>query len=204
MVDADNVTPAAVNDGWPRPWRARNLVLGALLVALVGVLASSGPPVLRIIQQRDTTITTPAQVAGLRLDQRDDAKQTAEYVRDAVATAATLTTSVGAVYADQNAATRSVIFVGGTALIWSPERALDDLFKLVSDDTGGVRDVHDVQPGSLGGLMRCGITVTQDGDMPVCGWADHGCVAVALFPNRGVDEAERLLREMRTAIQHRN
>jgi len=33
--------------------------------------------------------------------------------------------------------------------------------------------------------------------MTVCGWADHGSIAVALFPGRTLDEAADLMRQMR-------
>jgi hypothetical protein len=88
-------------------------------------------------------------------------------------------------------------------VFWTPSRALDDVFQLITDDTGGVQGVREIDAGPLGGTMRCGTTATPDGDMPVCGWADHGCVAVALFPGRGVDEAAKLIGQMRPAIQHR-
>ena len=43
-----------------------------------------------------------------------------------------------------------------------------------------------------------------EGDLAVCGWADHGSVALALFPGRGVDEAGALMREIREETQSRD
>jgi hypothetical protein len=40
--------------------------------------------------------------------------------------------------------------------------------------------------------------------MTVCGWADHGSLAVAMFPGRGIDESAGLLRKMRDAMQRRD
>jgi hypothetical protein len=207
MVDADAPVTEVVPDQPPgsRPIRRIALIGVAGLAAVllvIGILY--GPTMWQVFQQRNTTISTPTQVAGLELDQSDDAKSTAEYIRDAVATSTSLSKSVGGVYTTPGDKTHSVMLVGGSATLWSPDDVLNDVFKLITDDTGGVRDVRDIPPGELGGVMRCGTTATQDGDMPVCGWADHGCLAVALFPGRTLDDAEKLMREFRPAVQRRN
>lgn len=174
-------------------------------VALLGSAVVYGPTFVRVQQQRGTKVETPPQVGALSMDTSEDAKSTAEYIRDAIDTQVNLDTSVGAIYKDQagESATRSVILVAGTGRIYKPEDSLGTAFKAVADESGGVRDVHDADPGPLGGVLRCGVTSTQDGDLPVCGWADYGSVAVALFPGRPVAEAEKTLRELRTAVEHR-
>ena len=35
------------------------------------------------------------------------------------------------------------------------------------------------------------------------GWADYGSLAMAMFPERDIDESARLMRDLRSAIQHR-
>jgi hypothetical protein len=64
--------------------------------------------------------------------------------------------------------------------------------------------VHGVEAGSLGGTMQCGTTASTDGDISVCGWADHGSLAVALFPGRTEDESAALMRTFRDAAQKRD
>jgi hypothetical protein len=114
--------------------------------------------------------------------------------------------TVGAVYTDPRDAGRGVLFFGGTGLQVTPERHLDQAFTLLNDDSGTVTGLHEVSAGSLGGLMKCGTTTgTADaGAMAVCGWADNGSLAVALFPGRTVDEASQLMRELRAGIEHRS
>jgi hypothetical protein len=183
--------------------RLRNVLLIVLALVLIAVGVFFGPTVLRVFQQRNTTVAAPAEVAGLRQDTGDSAATTAEYIRDAVAAAVDLDESVGVVYTDGSSSSRSVMFVGGTGHIWRPGDTLSDVFKLITDDTGGVSAVRSVPAGGLGGVMRCGTTTTDDGDMAVCGWADNGSVAVALFPGRGVEESAKLFRQMRAAMQNR-
>jgi hypothetical protein len=109
--------------------------------------------------------------------------------------------TVGAVYTD--AAGQNILFFGGTTLFWTPDADLDTAFKLISDNEGAVRDIREVPAGSLGGTMKCGVTASDDGDMPVCGWADHGSLALAMFPGRQLPDAAPLLIDIREATQKR-
>jgi hypothetical protein len=95
------------------------------------------------------------------------------------------------------------MFFSPAAPVWRPAKALDAAFGLVADDQGAVTGVHSVAAGALGGTMECGTTRTDDGEMPVCGWADHGSVAMAMFPQRSESEAAGVLREIRKSAQTR-
>ena len=66
-------------------------------------------------------MSTPAQVGGFSLGLRlTDAKNTAEYMRDAIAAEVNLDKSVGAIY--KRPRRRRVILVAGTGRIWKPEQ----------------------------------------------------------------------------------
>ena len=185
------------------PSRRKVIVLStALLVGLVGA-ATFGTAGWRIAQQRDATLETPARVAGLTLDNSERARETADYLETGFAADIRLDESIGAVYADPGAPDRSVLLFGGTTLIWQPERDLDRLFELVSDDQSTVTNLTEVPAGTLGGVMKCGGTSAPEGELVVCGWADHGSVALAMFPDRTVNESAELLREIREGIQTR-
>ncbi|GAA2625693.1 hypothetical protein GCM10010399_66460 [Dactylosporangium fulvum] len=172
-------------------------------VAAVALLVSGavyGPTVVRVIQQSDTKVQSRDQVGAFTLDKSDDATSTAEYIRDAVATEVNLDQSVGLIYKDQ---ANSVILVAGTARIWKPEASLKSAFDVMTDNSGGVSDIRDMDAGDLGGLMRCGVTKTQDEDFPVCGWADNGSVGIALLPGQQLPDAHKVTLELRNAIEHR-
>lgn len=193
---AETPTPA-------RPLLRRRPVLISASIAAAAVLISGaiyGPTVVRVLDQSGTTIKSPDKVGAFTLDTSDDAKSTAEYIRDAIATEVSLDSSVGLIYRDRST---SAILVAGTARVWRPDRSLQSAFDVVSDDNGGVQNLHDVDGGALGGTVRCGTTKTQDGDMSVCGWADNGSIGVALFPGRSVPDAAKALLELRTAVEHR-
>lgn len=201
-----DVTPGRwqVDDVRQPPSRRRIVLLASALVAGLAGAAILGTAGWRVAQQKDATLQTPARVAGLTRDDSERARTTADYLRTAFAAGIDVDKSIGAVYADPANAQRSVLLFGGTTLLWSPERDLDTLFDLVSDDSGAVIGLHEVSAGGLGGVMKCGTTASQDGEIPVCGWADHGSVAIAMFPGRTTKESAGLLVQIRDEVQKRN
>jgi hypothetical protein len=188
----------------PRRRRTRLIVLGSLLtVGLVGAVFM-GTVGWRVMQEKDASLETPPEVAGLRLDQSQQAQETAEYLRTAIGARIDLDQSIGVVYTDPASANRSVLLFGGTTLIWTPGGDLDTLFDVLADDTGAVNNLREVDAGDLGGVMKCGESVAPEGNTTVCGWADHGSVVLALLPGRSQDEGAQLLREIRGTIQSRD
>ncbi len=182
--------------------RRRLLVLGSLLVVGLAGASALGNTSWRMMQQKDATLDTPVQVAGLFRDDSEQARDTADYLRTGLAAAISAERSIGAVYTDPAASDRNVLLFGGTTLIWRPERALDQLFELVVDDSEAFSDPREVPAGDLGGVMKCG-TIRSD-ETSICGWADHGSVAMAIFRDRDLDESAHLLREIRSAAQTRS
>lgn len=202
-----DVTPAPdgnASEPANRPSRRRTIVLGTVLaVALAGAgaLGSASWPILR---EKDATLTSPDEVAGLTRDDSDGARTTIEYLRTAVNAEVDFAKSFGAAYADPAAPDRSVLLFGGTRLVWQPERDLDLLFALAAEEDSPVGDVREVDAGVFGGIMKCGTAPMPDGALVFCGWADHGSVAMGMFPGRGVDESAALLRDIRDVVQTRN
>ncbi|MET8234716.1 hypothetical protein ABZS77_28970 [Micromonospora sp. NPDC005298] len=191
-------------DDQPGGWSRRRKIVwsAALAVGLVGagVLGVAG---WRVAQQKDTEMTSPDRVAGLTRDDSERAKSTADYLRSGLAADIELDRSFGTVYRDPADEKRSVLIFGGTTLLWQPERDLDSLFGLMSDETGAVTGLRDMPAGDLGGVLKCGNTSGEGGDFAVCGWADHGSVVMAMFPGRSVADAGTLMRDLRDGMQAR-
>jgi hypothetical protein len=196
------ISSESPDDEQPRPRsRVRRIVLLGLLgvaVAGAGTLAWTG---WQVSTQKDATLTAPAQIGSLRLDTSEDAKSTADYLQTAVAAEIDLDKTLGAVYLD--AGDKNVLFFGGTTLFWTPDNDLDTAFDLIADNEGAVTGLHKVDAGKLGGTMKCGTTKTDAGDLTVCGWADHGSLALAMFNNRSESEAAPLMRQIRDASESR-
>ncbi|MBU2669701.1 hypothetical protein KOI35_39955 [Actinoplanes bogorensis] len=178
----------------------RVLIVVVLLIAAAGV-ATLGVTSWRIIAQKDATMSVPQRIGNLVVDGSENGVTTADYLQTALAAEVELDHTVGAVY--QEAGEKDVLFLGGTGLIWTPSRDLDSAMTLISDKEGSVTNLHEVDPGPLAGVMKCGITKTPDGDLTVCGWADHGSLALAMFNNRTEAEAAPLMRDIRNAAEKR-
>ncbi|WP_405430081.1 hypothetical protein [Micromonospora sp. NBC_00617] len=193
--------PDERSSGWSRRRKIGWAVALAVGLAGASVLAVGG---WRVAQQKDTRLNSPDQVAGLTRDDSERAKSTADYLRSGLAADIELDRSFGTVYRDPADDKRSVLIFGGTTLLWQPERDLDSLFGLMSDETGAVTGLREVPAGDLGGVMKCGSTSGDGGDFAVCGWADHGSVVMAMFPGRSVTDAGALLRDLRGDMQTRD
>jgi hypothetical protein len=180
----------------------RMLLTGLLVVAVVGAgfLAYEA---YQIVTQKDAKLATPTQIGTLALDNSEDAKSTADYLQTAVAAEIDMDKTIGAVYTDKANTGKDVLLFGGTTLFWTPENDLNAAFNMIDDNEGAVTDLHGVNAGPLGGTMKCGTTKTDSGPLTVCGWADHGALALAMFNNRTEAEAAKTMLDIRKATETR-
>jgi hypothetical protein len=195
--------PAATPSRRPAVLKIAMAVLGAVALTLIITI---GPTILRIIGQKDAKLDLPEQVAELK---RDDSPLAKEHAGDLVAILraqiSDLDSSVGAVYEGPTRdAGQSVMIFGGTTMLWNPGRELDTVLSFISESSDDrLKDLADVDAGPLGGVMKCGSTQMDDAPMAICGWADHGSIAIALFPGRSTSDAASLLRSLRSAAEKR-
>jgi hypothetical protein len=188
----------------PRSHRRRWITLGVIGVLLVAIVAVFGTIDYRRLHTQASTLRAPATIGTLHHDTAANASQTADYLREALGADISLASTLGAVYSDPADTDRIVLLFGGTGHLSSPDQELAHALALLDDSSGSVTGLRDVSPGPLGGTMRCGTSNGDGGAMTVCGWADRGSVAVALFPGRSVDESAGLMLQLRDAVQHRN
>ncbi|SDT67917.1 hypothetical protein [Actinoplanes derwentensis] len=182
--------------------KVRTVVLSSLLAVALAGAGTIGWFGWTVNSERHTTLSTPTKIGALTLNDSEEATATADYLQTALSAEITMDKAVGAVYTAGD--DKSVLFFGGTTLLWSPESDLDSAFTLVSDDQSAITGLKEVDAGDFGGTMKCGIAKSSDGDLAVCGWADHGSLALAMFTNRTDSEAAPLMRELRNAIQTRS
>jgi len=191
--------------GEPQPTRRKPRMRHIFIIAMAAlavIFVVVGLVTWHFLGQQGITLAPADTVSGLTLDTGNDAKDTSDYLRNALGAKIGLDNTVGAVYRDPANKDHDVLFFGGTSLVLNPAKDLDQAFSLLNDSSGTVTGIQDVPPGTRGGVMRCGTSNGDGGPMVVCGWADRGSLAMALFPGRSMDEAAQLLRDMRTAIEH--
>jgi hypothetical protein len=201
VVDLGQVAPADPDEQARRARRTRWLLAGALAAVLVLIAALL--VTWRLVSGPHTTLTAPDTVAGLHRDTTADAVRTADYLRDAIAADASLSGTVGVVYTDTAGPGRSILLFGGTGKISAPASRLDSAFGLLNDQTGSMTGIHEGPAGPLGGVLKCGTSNGDGGSMSACGWADDGSLVLGLFPGRPVDQAADLMRQLRSAMEHR-
>jgi hypothetical protein len=182
----------------------RNVILVVLLATVIVVGVLFGPTALQLLREKNTTIDTPPRVAGLARDDTANDSAGLDYLKSGMSAGAPVDHTVAAVYAPDGDGAHNVLFIGGTGLMLHPDKALDSMFRLVSDQSDGVESVRSEPAGPLGGILRCGTTRIDQTTVAVCGWADHGCIAIAMFAGRDVPESADMFLRMRTAMQHRH
>ncbi|WP_250009081.1 hypothetical protein [Actinoplanes sp. M2I2] len=181
--------------------RVRRVLIAMLLAVAVVAMTMLAFASWRIIAQRHAELEIKPSVGPLSLDYSSEGASTADYLRTALAAEVDLDHTYGAVY--NETPDKNVLFLAGTGLIWTPGKDLEAAMELISDSEGAVTSLKDVDPGPLDGTMKCGITSTGDGDLTVCGWADHGSLALAMFNNRTPEEAAPLMLALRNATESR-
>lgn len=144
-------------------------------------------------------IDLPTTVAGLTKVDNATLNKTANDSAQKIKNGANADSAVAAYYAPGADLTRVVGLLGATGRITDPEGELDDAFS----SELAVSGIEDVDPGPLGGLMRCGTTASNGQALSVCGWADGGSLMLGIFLNRSATDSADLFRQIRGEVLKR-
>jgi hypothetical protein len=203
-------------DGSHRDAKSNRRALWVSVAAIGALSALSFPVAMHFAHHAPAAPRVPDHIAGLTIDTTADASGTADYLRSAIAAGLGLDHAVGAVYTADGTAgaqgdARAVIYAGGTTTKGTDASQVTGLLNLMRDSTDGVDAIVTEAPGSVGGLMKCGLTTDTDktdagadNEMAVCAFAHSGTVGIALFPNRTVEQAADLMRSIQPALTAKN
>jgi hypothetical protein len=187
-----------------RPRRALWIALPLVAVLLAAGTAVFLKFVLPVIEEGDATITTPDTVAGLARTTRPTLQSTADQLNGQLrASMDDVTSSVAAFYDDPADPSKIVLLYGVTGPVTSPERSLNATLDQLTGGGGIYVQMHPVDPGPLGGVAKCGAGDSSGGPLSVCGWSDHGSIAVVIFYNRDVESSTALFGRIRSEVLSR-
>lgn len=190
---------------WPR---SLLIAIGAVVLVVLVAILIGGVVLVRpyLSGEHPASLSTPPKAAGLEISDDPLLADAAVQLSAMLTSEADLDDAVAAFYVDPAGDDRLVLLAGGTAALRDPEGELDAAFAAFgAADAGGVplTSVATVDPGPLGGTARCGEAVAEGVAVSVCGWADHGSLALVVFFNRPVDESAGLLRDIRADVLSR-
>jgi hypothetical protein len=160
---------------------------------------SSTPPSPTRAAEYPASLSLPEQVAGMNKVNSPQLNETANSTATKLKTRLNADHAIAGYYAPPGDPTRAVGLVGVTTRIANPDAELKTAFSSTLNVTG----VQDVDPGPLGGIMRCGNTSSGGSALTVCGWADGGSLAIGIFINRSLSESATVFRQIRGEILHR-
>jgi hypothetical protein len=180
------------------PWIAVS-ILGVLLMAGAGGFFVLARPVLA--EAVSSTLSTPDEVAGLTLSSNPELQTVADELKTGIREEVTNSTgSIGAFYTDPADTAKIVMLAGVTGVVADPASELGRGFTGISEGGMQITNLHDVDPGPLGGEAKCGDSTANGQALIVCGWADDASIAFALFFNREAAASEELFRQIRGEI----
>ncbi len=187
----------------PAPRRLRGMIALVGILFAVLVLGMTGYFwALPVYEGTHATVSAPDNLIGLPKITNSDV-----YARFSGAGADMQSLGVGTplvvAYMASDDPAHLVVFVGAPHAVWlSVGRDLDKLIAgLGRNPETAVQSTTPIDPGSLGGVARCGAAKART-QLTVCGWQDHETIALLFFGNRTPDEAAVLMRAMRPALEH--
>jgi hypothetical protein len=167
--------------------------------------ASGGAPTTESTRSTTSNITvTEPKTLGGRPKLTDAQFSTlADQLESSLADVPNATATVGALYGTP--AKRDIVVVAGAAApIEDPQRELDSTF--LGAGIGGlkVNGITSADPGSLGGVAKCGKADDKSLDMAMCGWADDGSVGWIMFFFTSVKSAKAEFPKLRAQIEKKS
>jgi hypothetical protein len=143
-------------------------------------------------------IELPQTLAGMSKIDDEDLNALANEIANDLKTSTDAETAYVAYYAPAGEATKIVGVIGATGKMERPGTELDDMFTEMS-----VTGIAAVDPGPMGGHMKCGIQETATQRLTICGWADGGSLGLGIFLDRPMSESEILFRQIRGEVLKR-
>jgi hypothetical protein len=144
------------------------------------------------------SIEFPQALAGMNKIENEDLDRLANLIVDGLKASDNIETALAAYYSSTSEPARIVGLIGATGKISTPATELD---RMLSGSS--VTGIVTVDPGPLGGAMKCGIREDSSQRLTLCGWADRGSVGLGIFLDRTVSEAESLFRQIRGEVLRR-
>jgi hypothetical protein len=184
-----------------RRWPRRLTLLLLTLGCCCGCPAYVGVP---MMQQYPATAATPAEVAGLSLQNDRRSARTVDELQQRARDGHLFAEDTFAAVYDGGPGWTVTVY-GTTGFRLAPKSDLEtEIAKLTEEFK--LTDVREVEPGPLGGHQRCGFGAAPKGadpDLVLCGWADHGSLGVATFSAGSLDADAETLRKLRGTIVSR-
>ena len=153
------------------------------------------------LDEYPASIAAEADVPGLTRSSDTGRQRTADKLLGALESEQWDEQSVSVLYTDQRQ--RGATLLATTRFVYDPKKALKERFTKLTNDLK-IRDSEPVDAGELGGYGRCGTGTLNGRGVALCGWADHGSLAVLVTAGRSVPETADLLGTIRAAVLKRD
>jgi hypothetical protein len=153
--------------------------------------------------QYPASVQVDATVPGLTRTNDAGAKKAATDLQKALTSDHLDESGFTVTYTDASNKSLRVLVAGATRFITDPTRDLEASVRKLPPALQ-VGTVRDIDPGTFGGEQRCAAARFDGRSATVCGWADHGVIALAVFPGKSLEQAAALTHNIRGSIVRRH
>ncbi|MFI5916613.1 hypothetical protein [Dactylosporangium sp. NPDC051541] len=153
--------------------------------------------------QYPASVNVDAGVTGLTKLNDAATKKTAEQLQTALTSDHLDEDGFTVAYQDTADGRAKIVVFGATRFITDPARDLDASLRKLGAKIP-VSNVREVDPGVFGGEKRCATSRFEGKAATVCGWADHGVIAIAVFAGKSTDAASDAMQNIRASIVNRD
>lgn len=153
--------------------------------------------------QYPASVQVDATVPGLTRTTDATAKKTAEQLQKSLTSDHLDESGFTVIYQDANNRQVRVIVFGATRFITNPSRDLEASIRKLPEQLQ-VGAVREIDPGPFGGEQRCATARLDGRAATLCGWADHGVIAMAVFPGKTLEQSATLTQNIRGSIVRRD
>jgi hypothetical protein len=152
--------------------------------------------------QYPASVNTTATVPGLTRIDDASAKNSAEQLQKSLTSDHLDESGFTVAYQDASNKQQRVLVFGATRFITNPTRDLEaSIHKLGTKIQ--VSDVREIDPGVFGGEQRCAAARLDGRSATLCGWSDHGVIAIAVFQGKQLEAASLAMQNIRGSIIQR-
>jgi hypothetical protein len=204
-ADRTRSPAAARSDSANAPWRLKGMIAFIAIVVLTLTLGLAGYLwALPVYDETHSTLVTQDNLIGLQKVTDPSVAKRLDFLpaglRD-LGIANPLTVA----YRASDDPGHLVVFTGAAQPVWfGVGNHLDKLFtRLATDPSVLIAQVAAADPGPPGGVGKCGEARNSATPGAICGWQDHGTIALLYFGDRTPQEGAVLMRAIRPALQHR-
>ncbi|MFB9239861.1 hypothetical protein ACFFWC_30785 [Plantactinospora siamensis] len=195
----------------PKKSRAGRIVL--IVLAVVVLLCAGGGTAVwfavkddvgDVVSATKIRVAAPDQLNGRPKSTEPQVQKLGDQMKSGMESALPQSTSTVGQFYGSIAKRNLVMVTAASGRVIDKNKQVDDAIREFGQSGPKIKDVHTIEPGPLGGVVKCGdADASSDVPVGVCVWADGGSVGLIGMFFKSADDVEKEFVDMRGQIEQR-